>query len=155
MTEDNLPEQYTAGPTSIRHRQTMLAPDQFYKIETHDRRCRNRYPVSLEIEYMILACGHLVRSGNGTTINISSNGILFRTDDTLEPGASIKMAIKWPFLLEDLCALKVHILGIVVWCDIGRAAMQISHYEFRTASVRSNPKPTKVRAGVKQIQRNC
>ena len=55
MTEDNLPEQYTAGPTSISHRQTMLAPDQFYKIETHDRRCRNRYPVSLEIEYMILA----------------------------------------------------------------------------------------------------
>jgi hypothetical protein len=65
-------------------------------------------------------------------LNVSSNGILFEADDVLPAGRSIQLAIKWPFLLDGGCALKLHVRGIIIRSDANKAAVQIAHHEFRT-----------------------
>jgi hypothetical protein len=80
--------------------------------------------------------GHVERFGFGRTLNVSSNGILFGADDALPIGRSIKLAIKWPFLLEGGCALKLHVRGIIIRSDTKKTAVQIAHHEFRTVGVR-------------------
>jgi hypothetical protein len=66
-------------------------------------------------------------------VNVSSNGILFEADTALPTEKSIKLAMKWPFLLEGECALKLHIRGIIIRSVAKRAAVQIAYHEFRTA----------------------
>lgn len=136
MTDENRMEQYTISRSAIQPRQNRLRPGQLVEIETHDRRLRTRYPVRLDVEYMMVNRGRVVGRGNGTTVNISSHGILFQTNHDLPTGRPIKVVIKWPFSLEGMCALKLHIFGTIVRSDATRTAIQIDRHEFRTASIR-------------------
>jgi PilZ domain len=111
---------------------------QLLELEPHERRSHNRYPIKLEVEYILLnPRGHPERLGYGRTVNVSSSGILFRADDALPAGSSIKLAIKWPFLLEGRCALKLHLSGTIIRSVTKKAAVQIAHHEFRTVGLRS------------------
>jgi hypothetical protein len=107
------------------------------ELEPYERRSHSRYPISLEVEYTLLNRGQIERLGYGSTLNVSSNGILFEADDALPSGRSIKLAIKCPFLMDGACALKLHVRGIVVRSDTKKAAVQIIHHEFRTVGVRN------------------
>ena len=69
-------------------------------------------------------------------MNVSSNGVLFEADDVLPTGRSIQLAMKWPFLLEAACALKLHISGTIIRSVTKKAAVHIVHHEFRTVGVR-------------------
>ncbi len=109
---------------------------QLLELEPHERRSHNRYPIRLEVEYTLLNLGHIERLGYGRTVNVSSSGILFEADDALPAGSSIKLAIKWPFLLEGACALKLHVRGMIIRSHTKKAAVQIVHHEFRTVGVR-------------------
>ncbi len=105
---------------------------QLLELEVLERRSHNRYPISLEVEYALLNRGHIERLGYGRTVNVSSSGILFEADDALPAGRSIKLAMKWPFLLDGECALRLHVRGIVIRSDTKYAAVQMAHHEFRT-----------------------
>jgi hypothetical protein len=105
---------------------------QLLELEPHERRSHNRYPIRLQVEYTLLNRGLMERLGYGSTVNVSSNGVLLHADEALPIGRSIKLAIKWPFLLEDECALKLHMLGTIIRSDGKKAAVQSAHYEFRT-----------------------
>jgi hypothetical protein len=72
--------------------------------------------------------------GTGRTVNISSHGILFTTQNQLIIGSRIKVYIDWPVQLNDRCNLKLVASGRVVRCEHGKAAMDIEQYEFRTRS---------------------
>jgi hypothetical protein len=106
---------------------------QLLELELRERRSHNRYPIRLEVEYALLNRRRVERLGHGTTVNVSSNGILFEADTALPTEKSIKLAMKWPFLLEGECALKLHIRGIIIRSVAKRAAVQIAYHEFRTA----------------------
>ena len=147
MTDENRMEHYTVSPIAIQG-QSRLRLAQLGEIVTHDRRLRNRYPVRLEVEYMMLSRGRVVRRGNGATVNISSHGILFQADDALPTGRSIRLAIKWPFLLEGGCGLKLHILGTIVRSHAQRTAIQIDRHEFRTVSIRATASSSARQSGV-------
>jgi hypothetical protein len=70
--------------------------------------------------------------GTGRTVNMSSKGLLFLTEQRLLAGKRLEMAISWPAQLDHKCALKLIARGKVVRAEAGMAAVSIEQYEFRT-----------------------
>ena len=68
----------------------------------------------------------------GKTLNMSSSGVLFTTDQILLPGRRVELSINWPAQLDNKCALKLVARGRVVRFDKGTAAIEILQHEFRT-----------------------
>ena len=103
------------------------------EFESVDRRRSARYPIEREIRFIVSSRRKIGNdTGTGKTINISSNGILFATNQDLIAGSRIKLAVDWPVRLENNCQLKLVAFGRVVRCDNGTAAVEIEQYEFRT-----------------------
>ncbi len=96
-----------------------------------DRRGSDRFPIEREVKYKILSKKH-EELGQGLTVNISSNGVLFTTDQLLVPGRRLELNVSWPAQLNSKIALKLVARGRIVRCEEGRAAMEIQQYEFRT-----------------------
>ena len=99
-----------------------------------DLRRHRRYPIVLEVQFKSIQ-SRLPQTGAGTTVNISSGGVLFRSPMPLPTRSSIEMALNWPFSLND-CALKLVMRGRVVRSDTQATAVEVTHYEFRTAGPR-------------------
>jgi hypothetical protein len=97
-----------------------------------DRRSADRYPIERQVRYKVLSKKSGDETGTGTTINMSSGGVLFTTEHLLLPGKRLELAISWPAQLNGTCALKLVAKGRVVRYEDGRAAIQIQQYEFRT-----------------------
>ncbi len=98
-----------------------------------DERLHRRYPISLSVEYKLLRRGRVDRTGSGETLNVSSGGVCFRCAERLPARGSIELVMKWPFLLEGVCPLKLVMRGRIVRSDGGRIAIQAEQHEFRTA----------------------
>lgn len=96
-----------------------------------DRRGSDRFPIEREVKYKILSKKH-EEIGQGLTVNISSNGVLFTTDQLMIPGRRLELNISWPAQLNSKIALKLVARGRIVRYEEGRAAMEIQQYEFRT-----------------------
>ena len=98
-----------------------------------DRRGASRFPIEREVRYRILNKRGEKTEGTGRTVNISSNGILFSTDQLLLPGKTLEISISWPVRLDEKCQLKFVARGRVVRVEQGRVAVEIDKHEFRTA----------------------
>jgi len=96
-----------------------------------ERRNPGRFPIEREIRFRITNKRHEM-VGSGHTINMSSKGLLFRTEQRLLAGKRLEMAISWPAQLDHRCALKLIARGKVVRAEAGLAAVSIEQYEFRT-----------------------
>jgi PilZ domain len=103
-----------------------------------DRRSADRFPIEREVRFKILNRKSTDEEGIGTTINMSSNGVLFTTDRYLLPGRRLEVAISWPAQLNSKIALKLVARGRVVRSEEGRAAIEIHQYEFRTQASQGN-----------------
>jgi hypothetical protein len=101
-----------------------------------DRRGADRFPIEREVRYRILNKRSSGEEGTGRTINISSNGVLFTTDQILVPGKRLELSISWPAQLDNKCQLKLVARGRVARLEQGRAAIEIQQYEFRTQGSR-------------------
>jgi hypothetical protein len=97
-----------------------------------ERRSADRFPIEREVRYKILNKRSTLEEGTGKTINISSNGVLFTTDQILVPGKRLELSISWPAQLDNKCQLKLVARGRVARLEQGRAAIEIQQYEFRT-----------------------
>jgi PilZ domain len=97
-----------------------------------ERRGADRFPIEREIRYRLLNRREITPEKIGKTINISSNGILFTTDEVLLPGKRIEVSVSWPAQLDNKCQLKLVARGRVTRLEEGRAAIEIQQYEFRT-----------------------
>ena len=73
-------------------------------------------------------------TGTGSTVNMSSSGVLFTTGQIVLPGRKIEVSIGWPAELNNKCALRLVAQGRVVRFSEGQAAVEIQRYEFRTQS---------------------
>ncbi len=100
-----------------------------------DRRSSDRFPIERELRYKVLSKKSNEEFGVGKTVNMSSNGVLFTTDQLLLPGRRVEVSISWPAQLNNRCALRLVARGRVVRFDDGRAAMEIQQYEFKTQPV--------------------
>ena len=97
-----------------------------------DRRTSDRFPIERELRYRVLNKRGAEEAGSGTTVNMSSSGVLFTTEALLLPGKKLEMSISWPAQLDNKCALKFVARGRVVRSEAGMAAIEIQQYEFRT-----------------------
>jgi PilZ domain len=97
-----------------------------------ERRAADRFPIEREVRYRILNKRSSAEEGTGKTINISSTGVLFTTDQILIPGKRLELSISWPLQLDNKCNLKLVARGRVARLEQGRAAIEIQQYEFRT-----------------------
>jgi hypothetical protein len=102
-----------------------------------DQRLHRRYPIALTVEYKLLNKGRVERQGSGRTINISSGGIFFETDEPLPAQGRIELLLDWPFLLQGVCALKLIMRGHIVRSGTKGIAVAAEQHEFRTSGARS------------------
>jgi c-di-GMP-binding flagellar brake protein YcgR len=96
-----------------------------------ERRGNSRYPVKEDVRYRVLQSKAVQMSGSGTTLDISSGGILFTTSERLQPGQLVEVAVNWPATLNTY-PLQLVATGRVVRSDNDTAAVRIDRYEFRT-----------------------
>lgn len=101
----------------------------------NDRRGASRFPIEREIQFRVLSKRNGEESGMGKTVNMSSSGILFETDQVLRPGRRLELSVAWPAQLNEHCALKLVARGRVVRWEEGRTAIEIHQHEFRTQSL--------------------
>lgn len=100
-----------------------------------DRRENSRFPVREEVRYRVLHSKTALVSGAGKTLNISSGGILFTTDQKLPLGRLVELSVDWPARLGGTCPLQFVAVGRVLRADPGKAAVRIERYEFKTRRV--------------------
>lgn len=97
-----------------------------------NRRRADRKPLERSVRYKTLNKKGEGTSGLGRTVNMSSSGVLLTTNEPLEVGGGVELAINWPADLEDGTKLKLVAWGTVVRNGEGKTAVKIQQYEFRT-----------------------
>jgi hypothetical protein len=102
-----------------------------------ERRSWPRYSLEAALEWVIQ--GRRVARGRGTTINLSSGGALFQSDQAVAEGVQIELAIAWPARLNDVAGLTLHVQGRTVRTQGKCAAVKILRREFRTRPVAGQP----------------
>jgi DNA-binding NarL/FixJ family response regulator len=100
--------------------------------EGADRRTNARFPCRLAVSYQALEHPFLAGVATSETLNISSKGLLFSTEEALQPGQLLQVSVDWPARLENQVPLKLVAEGRIVRNLNGLAAMRIDKYEFRT-----------------------
>ena len=79
--------------------------------------------------------GKLRASGTGTTIDLSSGGILFRAEEPLPVGRQVELSIAWPAFIDGFPPVQLIVYGIIVRSDQNRNAIRMTRHEFRTVAV--------------------
>jgi hypothetical protein len=90
------------------------------------------------------------------TLNISSKGLLFPTEEPLQPGQLLQVSVDWPARLENQVPLKLVAEGRIVRNQNGLAAMRIDKYEFRTRRAKAqntNASSTTAQPNTKPLSR--
>lgn len=103
-----------------------------YEWQHGERRGSSRFPIERAVLFKSLGRNPEADAGKGQTINMSSTGVLFSTNQELTPGRRVEVSISWPAQLNDTCPLKLVAKGRVVRFEGGAAALEIQQYEFRT-----------------------
>ncbi len=96
-----------------------------------ERRTAVRFPIEQEVRYKVYN-RNTIEVGSGRTVNMSSNGVLFTTERSLNLGERVELSVNWPAHLDNRCALKLVTSGRVVRTSNQFAAIAIERYEFRT-----------------------
>ena len=99
-----------------------------------DRRQSDRFAIERDVRFRVLNKRSGEETGEGKTLNISSSGVSFTSQNMLLPGRRVELSISWPVQLNDAVPLKLVARGRVVRFEEGQAAIEIQQYEFRTQS---------------------
>ena len=99
-----------------------------------ERRKSQRCPIDCQVIYKDSAGTGPTMAGRGQSLNLSRNGLLFTTEQQLQPGKKLEVAISWPAKLDGACQLKLVSNGRVVRVQGSQAAMEVNRFEFKTTS---------------------
>ncbi|MGO9965638.1 MAG: PilZ domain-containing protein [Bryobacteraceae bacterium] len=99
---------------------------------SQERRASARFPLTLEVRYVVLGRRAPVEMGSGRTIDLSSSGLSFTADRPLQTGQKLDVYIDWPVLLDGGVQLQLIMSGVVVRTGGTATALQIERHEFRT-----------------------
>jgi hypothetical protein len=97
-----------------------------------DRRTDRRYELKLDLRWKLIRRRRLLDSGSGTSVDLSSGGILFDAGRPLPLGLNIELSVAWPVLLRNTAALQLIVSGRIVRAAGNRVAIQMVQHEFRT-----------------------
>lgn len=115
----------------------MPSPVQLEVVESGRRgRAKIRYPVQMNLRYSLFRRKRVLKTGRGTTINMSSSGILFEAEESLPPGYTVHLAIRWPGAISDGVGLFLRIVARTIRCQGNSTAAVIVHHEFHVRSLR-------------------
>jgi hypothetical protein len=115
----------------------MLSPVQLEVVESDPRgRAKIRYPIRMNLRYSLFRRKRVLKTGRGTTINMSSSGILFEAEESLPPGYIVHLAIGWPGTIDDRAGLVLHITARTVRGQGNSTAAVIVRHEFHVRSLR-------------------
>jgi hypothetical protein len=103
----------------------------------NERRTKRRFRIEQDIKYKMLYGQRIAETGLGKSVNISSCGIWFTTENMLTTGMPVEVSLNWPVLLNDCCPMKLMIYGCVIRSNEKGAAVAIERYEFRTQGSRA------------------
>ena len=103
-----------------------------------ERRSKQRYAIVTPLEYTVQLKPRLLVSGQGETINVSSNGLLFLANRQLPVGRPITLSVRWPVSLEGKIGLKLVVKGRTVWTQDNQVAVHFRNSEFRTAKAKAS-----------------
>src|SRR3954449_12571825 len=106
-----------------------------------ERRTKRRFQIDQEVRYKMLYGQRIAETGAGRTMNISSGGVWFSTENMLTSGMPVELSMSWPVLLNDSCPMKLMIYGCVIRSNDRGAAVAIERYEFRTQGSRTFQQP--------------
>ena len=98
-----------------------------------ERRNRRRFPLNLPVRFSVSGRGQKEAQGNGEVVNISSQGVAFRTEAALEAGLGVRASITWPVALGGECLLQLSIEGKILRHDGDLAVVEVRKHEFRTS----------------------
>jgi len=98
-----------------------------------DRRSDRRYDIALDLRWKVIRRRRVLDAGTGTTLDLSSGGILFETDRQLPTGLNVELSISWPVLLHNVAPLQLVVTGRIVRASGRRTAVRMMQHEFRTA----------------------
>lgn len=104
--------------------------------KSREQRSKRRYAIEREVKYRLLSGHQIAETGSGKTLNISSSGVSFTSEQSLQVGSIVELSVSWPALLNNSCAMKLMVFGRVVRSEGGVCAMTIERYEFRTQGTR-------------------
>ena len=102
-----------------------------------DRRESSRFPVREQVRYRVLHAKSVQAAGAGQTVDMSSGGILFTTNEQLPPGRIVELSVNWPARLDGTCLLQLVATGRVVRSNGSSAAVRIERYEFKTRAAKA------------------
>ena len=97
-----------------------------------DRRADRRYDLKLELRWKLIRRQRLLDSGSGTSVDLSSGGILFDAGRPLPPGLNVQLSISWPVLLHNTAPRQRIVSGRIMRTFGNCAAIQMVQHEFRT-----------------------
>jgi hypothetical protein len=100
-----------------------------------ERRASRRYEMPLRLRWKVLRRKRLLETGTGTTVDLSSTGILFDTDTKLPLDGAVELSIAWPILLDGCLPMQLVVGGRIARLTGRKVAIAITQYEFRTAGV--------------------
>src|SRR5690349_10342325 len=94
-------------------------------IRAGDRRRHERYQLALSIRARTLG-----GQSPGTTLNISTKGVLFRAPGAFTIGHAIELLIEWPTSRPDNPILALQAVGRIVRVNGSEVAARIERAEF-------------------------
>ena len=98
-----------------------------------DRRSDRRYGIALDLRWKLVRRRKVLDAGAGSTVDLSSGGILFDAGRPLPMGLNVELAIAWPALLHNVAPMQLVVSGRIVRTHGARTAIQMITHEFRTA----------------------
>lgn len=107
----------------------------------YQARSSRRFPISMSLEYQ-LNSSHKASAkgwGRGMTINLSSSGVLFESQQVLPVGRRLNLFLDWPVRRDYQVDMVLFILGRIVHRSGTSVGVEILKYEFRAGSVGRNP----------------
>jgi len=92
---------------------------------------RASYPVRLEARYRSLERRRKI-AGSGTTVAMSSTGLVIASQHEVPFGLRIEIHLDWPSLLEAAIPLKLVVRGRVTLSEGLLFGVEFTTYQFRT-----------------------
>ena len=98
-----------------------------------DRRFDRRYEIALELRWKLVRRRKVLDMGTGSTLDLSSGGILFDAGRQLPVGLKVELSIAWPALLHNVSPMQLVVFGRILRTQGPRTAIHMVQHEFRTA----------------------
>lgn len=102
--------------------------------KVRDRRSGQRYSIALQLQWKLFSRKRLMDMGAGTTVDLSSGGILFESDHKPVAAGFMELAITWPARPNGLRPMHLVVMGRVVRVSGTRVAIRIRQHGFSTAA---------------------